>query len=253
MRLDRSKKLLGGFLHPSLPALCLVACLFHLIVFGSNPPSALAFTTPSSALKTKQLLFQYRSSHLGAFISSSEAVDILHQSQTNTVSKISSSIPDLTAKPNLSWTEATVNGNPSSLDGRDAPGPSNIAWLASVHVANQLSSLTIFNGPLTNVPHLLSRCIVNGNDNTLNFALDFRPRAYGAYEMKDEAGNYPGPEVLGREAFTYSGNRKEFESNFGTPQVQSFLQSTLASFQGGATVVDAREMNEYERIVAGPL
>lgn len=85
----------------------------------------------------------------------------------------------------------------------------------------------------------------------MNFVLDFRPRAYGAYEMKDENGNYPGPDVLGRDAFTYSGNRKEFESKFGTPQVEAFLQSTLASLEGAVVVVEAG--NEYEQIVAGPL
>lgn len=181
-----------------------------------------------------------------------DAIAALANSQTASVDKIAASIPDLESKPDLSWTVADnygIGGQLTTLDGRDAPGRSNVAWLAAVNVANKMSSLTIFNGPLTDVPHLLSRCIVN-DDNTMSFALDFRPRAYGAYEMKDAAGNYPGPETLGRDAFTYSGNRKDYEGKFATPEVEAFLQSTAASFQGGA--IDM-QMNEFEKLTAGPL
>lgn len=181
-----------------------------------------------------------------------DAIALLDSSQAATMNKIASSIPDLESKPDLSWDLSagiSLNGNPAVLDGRDAPGPANVAWCGAVSVANKMSSLTIFNGPLTDVPHLLSRCIVN-DDNTMSFVLDFRPRAYGAYEMKDASGNYPGPDVLGRDAFTYSGNRKDFESKFGTPEVDAFLQSTLASFEGG--VVNT-ELNEFEKLTNGPL
>jgi hypothetical protein len=182
-------------------------------------------------------------------LTSSEAIAALDSSQAISVNKIVSSIPDLECKPDLSWSDASVNGNSANLDGRDAPGPANIAWLANLIVANKMSSLTVFNGPLTDVPHLLSRCIVN-DDNTMSFALDFRPRANGAYEMKDAAGNYPGPHILGREAFTYSGNRKEYEGKFGTPEVEAFFQSALASFEGA--VVDPN-LNEFEQLTSGPL
>jgi len=173
-------------------------------------------------------------------------------SQEAAMSKIAASIPDLEFKTDLSWDASAgiaIGGNPATLDGRDAPGPTNIAWCANVNVANKMSSLTIFNGPLTDVPHLLSRCIMN-DDNTMSLVLDFRPRAYGAYEMKDAAGNYPGPDVLGRDAFTYSGNRKEFETKFGTPEVESFLSSTVASLEGA--VVNT-ESNEFELLTNGPL
>lgn len=183
-------------------------------------------------------------------VTPSEAIAAFETSQTNSVAKIASSIPDLEPKPSLSWSGESINGNIANLDGRDAPGPANIAWLANVNVANKMSSLTIFNGPLTDVPHLLSRCTLN-DDTSMSFALDFRPRGYGAYEMKDEAGNYPGPDVLGRAAFTYSGNRKEYEEKFGTPEVEAFMQSTLASFEGA--VVDSAAMSEFEQLTAGPL
>jgi hypothetical protein len=180
-----------------------------------------------------------------------DAIANLDNSQTATVNKIAAAIPDLTSKPDLSWTTANnygIGGNLALIDGRDAPGAGNVAWLAAVNIANKMSSLTIFNGPLTDVPHLLSRCIIN-DDNTMSLALDFRPRAYGAYEMKDAAGNYPGPEVLGRDAFTYKGNRGDYEGKFATPEVAAFMAATAASFEGG--VVDPN-LNEFEKLTAGP-
>jgi hypothetical protein len=183
---------------------------------------------------------------------SSDPISALDASQQAIVDKIASAIPDLALKPDLSWGPndgITIGGNSAFLDGRDAAGASNVAWLANVKVENKLSSLTIFNGPLTSVPHLLSRCIIN-DDGTMSFALDFRPRAYGAYEMVDAQGNYPGPDVLGRNAFTYSGNRKEFETNFGTLECVAFIESAVASFQGGVVSTD---YNEYELLTKGPL
>ena len=179
-----------------------------------------------------------------------DAIAQLEASQAKTLNDIAAAIPDLESKPGLSWgagAGVSFNNNPATLDARDAPGNSNIAWLSSLNIANTLSSLTIFNGPLTDVPHLMSRCIVNP-DNTLTFALDFRPRAYGAYEMKDAAGNYPGPETLGREAFTYSGNRKDFETKFGTPEVEQFMQATASALQG--TPIPASEL---DLLIQGPL
>lgn len=181
-----------------------------------------------------------------------DPISAIDASQQMIVNNIASAIPDLVQKPDLSWTASdgiTIGGRHTILDGRDAAGSSNIAWLANVKVDGKMSSLTIFNGPLTCVPHFLSRCIIN-DDGTMSFALDFRPRSYGAYEMMDEQGNYPGPELLGRNAFTYSGNRKEFDTKFGTTECLSFFQDTMASFEEG--VVDT-EYNEYELLTKGPL
>lgn len=207
-------------------------------------------TNAAAFAPQNQARFGFKSMELDA--TPAEAIATFDNSQTASVNKIAASIPDLEGKPDLSWTTANnygIGGNIAMIDGRDAPGPANVAWLAAVNVANKMSSLTIFNGPLTDVPHLLSRCIVN-DDNTMSFALDFRPRAYGAYEMKDASGNYPGPETLGRDAFTYSGNRKEYEGKFGTPEVEAFMQSTVASFEGG--VIDS-STNEFEQLTTGPL
>jgi len=178
-----------------------------------------------------------------------EAIAILEASQAATVNAISAAIPDLTAKPTGSWAPGAMSiaGYPATLDARDAPGPANVAWLSSLCVADKLSALTIFNGPLTYVPHLLSRCAVV-DDNTLSFCLDFRPRAYGAYEMVQADGSYPGPDVLGRQAFEYSAARKEFDTNFGNEQLVSFLQSL--TFEGATPCPPA---SDFELQTSGPL
>eukprot|EP00980_Cylindrotheca_fusiformis_P000147 scaffold24_cov128-Cylindrotheca_fusiformis.AAC.20 len=180
----------------------------------------------------------------------------METSQAATIDKIASSISDLASKPDFTWTTSDnelVEGSVTTIDARDAAGPANVAWLAGVCVESKMSSLTIFNGPLTDVPHLVSRCTVLGDDNNkLHFKLDFRPRCYGAYEMKRDDGSYPGPEEFGRKSFEYSGARKEFETKFGNDQVQEFIKSTLASFDGAETY-DPEPINELDLLTRGPL
>ena len=190
-----------------------------------------------------------------AAVTAAEAISTFDASQQESVERIAAAIPDLTPKPDLSWsTGVSIAGCLATLDARDAPGPANIAWMSSLCVATKLSALTIFNGPLTNVPHLLSRCAVVGkDDDTLAFALDFRPRAYGAYEMKQPDGSYPGPDVLGRQAFEYSGARRDFESKFGVDQVVAFLESTAASFASGTPSSPSSSLTELEQLTRGPL
>lgn len=179
-----------------------------------------------------------------------DPIAILEASQKQSVDAIAAAIPDLAVKPDCTWNGEQIAGELATLDARDAPGPANIAWLAAVNIPNKLSSLTIFNGPLTDVPHLLSRvAVVDGNK--LQFTLDFRPRAYGAYEMVDANGNYPGPETLGRKAFEYSGARNDFDSKFGTDEVKAFMESTLQALEGA--VVDPPPNNELELLTRGPL
>ena len=181
-----------------------------------------------------------------------DAIATLEASQAASVDAIAAAIPDLEQKPDFTWTVAdgvSIQGSVAKVDARDAPGPANIAWLSSLCVDQKMSSLTIFNGPLTDVPHLVSRCVVSGD--SLQFKLDFRPRAYGAYEMRRPDGSYPGPDELGRKSFEYSGARNEFDSKFGNAEVQEFLASTLASFEG-ATPYDPNP-TELDLLTRGPL
>lgn len=182
-----------------------------------------------------------------------DAISRLEASQASTVQNLVAAIPDLAVKADFSWEPGSgvaIAGFPASLDARDAPGPANIAWLSSLNVASKLSSLTIFNGPLTSVPHLLSRCAVV-NENSLLFTLDFRPRAYGAYEMVRPDGTYPDPDELGRKSFEYSGARTEYESKFGNDQVKAFLSSTMASFEDASVVPGPT--SEFDGLTRGPL
>lgn len=187
---------------------------------------------------------------LGA--TATDAIAQLESSQAATVMSIAAAIPDLAPKPGYTWAAGSgvsIGGSMATLDARDAPGPANIAWLSSLCVADRLSSLTIFNGPLTNVPHLVSQCAIKGD--SLTFTLDFRPRAYGAYEMRRPDGSYPGPDELGRAFFEYSGNRNEFDAKFGNEEVRAFMQSTAESFAGA--VPNDVVPTELDWLVRGPL
>lgn len=167
-------------------------------------------------------------------IEASSAISVMETSQGITVAKIAKSIPDLALKPDASQTFVlSDSGCRVKLDASDAPGPANIAWLSDLCVESRLSCLTAYCGPLTNVPHLISRCSILPNGKTMNLFIDFRPRAYGAYEMRDPAtGNYPGPDILGRKSFEYSGARKDYETKFGTEDVAKFLKQVRLSLNG---------------------
>jgi len=212
------------------------------------------FGTTTAFVQYDRRAFSFKSTKVTELhATASDAIATLSTSQTDTVNNlIASSIPDLEVKPGQSWAAAdgvSIGGNPTTLDARDAPGPSNVAWLSNLCVSNKLSSLTIFNGPLTDVPHLISRCAVD--DTTMKLYLDFRPRAYGAYEMKDAAGNYPGPETLGRASFEYSGNRKDYETKFANEALVAYINAAMTSFEGATASMD--EMTESETLTRGPL
>ena len=211
-----------------------------------------AFVAPSHHTKPFVINEKVTTSKTEIRATAADAIASLAASQSESVNSIAASIPDLAPKPDLSWTAADnvlIGGSIATLDGRDAPGPANVAWLSDLCIAGKLSSLTIFNGPLTDVPHLISRCVIP-DESTMKFYLDFRPRAYGAYELRDAAGNYPGPEQLGREAFTYSGNRKDYDTKFGNEELIAFMKSTFLSFEG---VAITRAPNEFESLTSGPL
>jgi hypothetical protein len=209
------------------------------------PPQPTATTAATTTSTTSTSWAPVTSSSSGA---GGDPIAVLSASQATSVASIAQSIPDLAQKPDLSWDGGvSIGGFPTTLDARDAPGPANVAWLASVCVPSKLSSLTIFNGPLTDVPHLISRCcVING---MLRLDLDFRPRAYGAYDMVRPDGSYPGPEELGRKAFEYSGARMDFETKFGHEKVRAFLDAARASFQGATP----NTPTELEVLTGSPL
>jgi hypothetical protein len=186
-------------------------------------------------------------------LSASDAIGYVDLCQAASLNSIATAIPDLASKPDFRWDASSgiyVGGSPVTLDARDAPGPANIAWLSAMTVDSKLCSLTIFNGPLTDVPHLVSRCTIMNGD-SMHFLLDFRPRTYGAYEMRRPDGSYPGPEELGRKSFEYSGARTGFDTKFGTAQVQDWLASTIASLEGASPYNP--EQTQFDLLTRGPL
>lgn len=191
-------------------------------------------------------------------VDAGSAISVLETSQTKIVANIASSIRDLEVRPTASIRGPTggftVGGNPVKLDASDAAGPANIAWLSDLCIDNTMSSLTIYNGPLSDVPHLISRCAIT-NGNTLNFFLDFRPRGYGAYDLRDADGNYPGPDTLGRQAFEYSGNRKDFDTKFGTEDVVAFYEDIKSKFEGAVDNPGLGDdsLPELEKLTRGPM
>ena len=141
------------------------------------------------------------------------------------------------------------------LDASDAPGPANVAWLSDLCVDGTMSSLTIFNGPLNDVPHLISRVVLTDGGSSLDFFLDFRPRSYGAYDLRDAEGNYPGPDTLGRKSFEYSGARKDYDTKFGTEEVVAWLEEVKSQFEGAVANPNLGDENlpELEKLTRGPI
>ncbi|KAJ8602131.1 hypothetical protein CTAYLR_001641 [Chrysophaeum taylorii] len=162
--------------------------------------------------------------------------------QAETLAKIRAAIPLLAEKDGWS---GEVEGKRGKLEAFDAPGTPNVAWLSSLTVDEALCSLTVFNGPLTDVPHLASRVVLE--DSAMSLFLDWRPRAYGAYEMVRPDGTYPGPEELGRDAFAYSGARKSMESKFYTPEHRELVDSILKSFEGATKLSVASDLDLLTR------
>ena len=120
-----------------------------------------------------------------------EATAMLEASQAETLAAIQAALPDLAAKPDASWAPAdgvVIGGDAATLQAFDAPGANNVAWLSALNVEGKINSLTILNGPLTDVPHFVSRCIIDDATQTFSFSLDWLPREYGAYETRLEDG-----------------------------------------------------------------
>ena len=228
--------------------------------FGAPPPPAQSFGAPPApqsydALPVAPPQQPVAAAAPAAPVAASAAAggfDAFIAAQAADVDAIAATIgPDLVSNPEASWSGEQIAGCVATIDGREAPGANgNVAWLANTQVTGKLASLTIFNGPLTDVPHLLSQVSVT-DDGKLRFTLDFRPRAYGAYEMRKPDGSYPGPDELGREAFTFSGNRNEFDTKFGTPEVTAFVAGIASSLQDA--VPTSLQPGEVDQLIRGPL
>jgi len=118
----------------------------------------------------------------------------------------------------------TIGDAQGTLQAFEAAGKDNVAWCSSLNIAGSsqcLSSLTLWCGPLADVPHLCARTSVT--DSSVDLFVDFRPRAYGAYETKGPDGGYGEPET--REWFTWKGVRDENAERFFTPEAEAWAAS----------------------------
>lgn len=96
-----------------------------------------------------------------------------------------------------------------------------MAWTSDLNIAGPqmcMNSLTTWCGPLYEVPHLVTRSVVT--DGFIDLFIDFRPRAYAAYETRLDDGTYGEP--TSREWFTFKGARDGFEQQFFTPEVEAW-------------------------------
>lgn len=173
------------------------------------------------------------------------AIDSFAASQEETLSKVLSAVPEIASKPDLCLNGESIAGGSATLKAFDAPGPPNIAWVSSL-THPSMCSLTILNGPLNDVPHLVSRAVVV--DQTLSLYIDWKPRCYGGYDQVLPDGSYPGPDVLGREAFVLSSNRDSMSKKFYDSL--SPLLDSLSSFEGAQRVTS---VTEAEQLVRGPV
>eukprot|EP00316_Scyphosphaera_apsteinii_P005998 CAMPEP_0119312430 /NCGR_PEP_ID=MMETSP1333-20130426/26405_1 /TAXON_ID=418940 /ORGANISM="Scyphosphaera apsteinii, Strain RCC1455" /LENGTH=277 /DNA_ID=CAMNT_0007317051 /DNA_START=96 /DNA_END=929 /DNA_ORIENTATION=- len=137
-----------------------------------------------------------------------------------------------------------VSGTISAFEG---PGKPNVAWCSGLLMSDGQSasraSVTVWCGPLTDVPHLVVSAGVSGGG--VDLFIDFKPRADAAY---DPSGEYAEP--ASREAFMQGSNRKDFAEAFYTPEAVEWWTG-LCSLDGAThTPLSAAEM---ARQSAGPL
>lgn len=87
------------------------------------------------------------------------------------------------------------------------------------------SQLTVWNSPVSDVPHL--RTSVDVTHNGIALLIDFIPRSEGGYDAKFEMDESGYPEPDSREAFAQAGVRKDLNERFFTPEVRAWRTSLL--------------------------
>ena len=103
------------------------------------------------------------------------------------------------------------------------------------------------------MPHLCSRVTLGADGTSLALFLDWRPRSYGAYETVRDDGTYPGPDVLGREAFAYSGARKANDDKFYTAELRATVDELRGALDGAVDGAPVAQLSELEQLTRGPL
>lgn len=156
----------------------------------------------------------------------------------------------LSEKPNyaadLGCSSFTVGGSSGSIKSYEGPGAPNVAWCSGFQLQGPelaRSSITVYCGPLSDVPHLVASSGVSNG--AVDLFIDFRVRSECGY---NPAGVYEEP--TSREAFAMGGNRKDFADAFFTDDAVEWRQSLLAIPGAEMAPISEAEMTECS---AGPL
>ena len=145
-----------------------------------------------------------------------DAAETLFASQEASMSSLKSALnlleKDYPASLGLA-SFAPATGGGGTLKSYEAPGDDNVAWASDLRVAGgdvTVSSLTVWCGPLKDVPHLVARTTVTAD--AVDVYVDFRPRAAVGYETALPDGSFPEPDS--RDAFMARGKRDDLEKRF---------------------------------------
>ena len=158
-----------------------------------------------------------------------EAAPTLAASQAASVEKMQSML-EMSPKDypaEQGFDSFAIGGGQGTLVAFEAPGKNNVAWCSSLNIvgpSTSLSSLTTWCGPLADVPHLVARTVVT--EESVDLYIDFRPRAYAAYETVEEDGGYGEPSS--REWFGHKGARDGFAETFFTPEMEAWAAGVRA-------------------------
>jgi hypothetical protein len=141
----------------------------------------------------------------------STAAPTLASSHAAVIEKIKSlrSMDSKSYPADMGFDSFTIGDAKGTLSAYEAPGKFNVAWCSSLNIAGPsicLNSITTFCGPLNDVPHLITRTVVK--DGSVDLFIDFRPRAYAAYETRQADGSYGEP--TSREWFNFKSARDGF-------------------------------------------
>jgi len=208
----------------------LLACCASANAFcASHAVSKTGLAAPSGsardALASRQSLRSHRKSFPFSLAMGSAAASTLAAAQAATVEKIKGarSMEPKGYPSEMGMDVFSVGDGQGTLTAFEAPGKNNVAWCSSLNIAGAttLSSLTTWCGPLMEVPHLVTRTVVS--DASVDLFIDFRPRAYAAYETRLEDGSYGEPDT--REWFGHKAVRDGCAELFFGPEAEAWANA----------------------------
>ena len=118
-----------------------------------------------------------------------------------------------------------LEGKPGTVKSFEGVGAPNVAWCSGLLVDGHRAGITVFCGPLTDVPHLVVS--VAADDAGIDLYIDFRARCDAAYDPAfTTLEEYPDPSD--RNMFAQSGNRKDLKAAFYTEEVEAWRAELLS-------------------------